>query len=141
MMRWITGAILLSLAALTGLPAEAGIPGVGVEGQARNVLRRHCWRCHSGSGSQGGDINVLSATQLRDKGLVVPGDPAESELLTRIEHEQMPPIAVRRQQPVTAREAEILRQWITAGAGDFPRAEDRERISLWTVMERARASA
>lgn len=138
-MRRMMSPVLLALILLSGPAAEGGVEGVGLPGQARNVLRRHCWRCHSGPGSQGGDFNVLNAAQVRDAGLVVAGKPDESELLTRILHEQMPPIGVRHQQPVTAPEAEVLRQWISASARDFPQAEGRKWISIWTVMDSVRA--
>ncbi|QDU40104.1 hypothetical protein Mal4_44590 [Maioricimonas rarisocia] len=104
--------------------------------QARSVLRRHCLRCHNGSGSEGGDFDILNVTHLVDEyGLVTDGDPADSLLLERVVEETMPPFEIRERTPVTAGEAEILRRWIAEGAAVFPVGEGREFIQLTDVLQ------
>ncbi|MFG0333237.1 MAG: hypothetical protein ACF8TS_07750 [Maioricimonas sp. JB049] len=103
--------------------------------QARGVLRRHCLRCHNGSGSEGGDFDILNVVHLVDEyGLVTGGDPADSLLLERVVEETMPPFEIRQRTPVSAGEAEILRRWIAEGAARFPAGEGRDFIQLTDVL-------
>ena len=37
---------------------------------ARDVLRRHCVRCHSGEGSEGGDFDVMDVLSLKESELI-----------------------------------------------------------------------
>jgi hypothetical protein len=90
----------------------------------RPILAKHCFKCH------GPDDKARKAKlrlDVREAALrpaksgqrpIVPGKPDESELLQRIlateDSERMPPPAAKN--PVSQRDAELLRRWIVAGA-------------------------
>ena len=101
--------------------------------EARQILRRHCARCHNGPGSEGGEMNVTDAASLKEDGVIVPEDSEGSYLLEKILTDRMPPRSISRR--VSAFEGEIIRKWITSGAADFPEAEqNREFLSLEKVL-------
>jgi mono/diheme cytochrome c family protein len=84
------------------------------------ILQEHCVRCH-GSEEQNGGLRYdqrAAAMAQADSGkrAIVPGDPAQSELLRRItsthKDEQMPPKGER----LMPAEIALLREWIKAGA-------------------------
>jgi Planctomycete cytochrome C len=100
--------------------------------EARNVLKTHCARCHSGPGSDGGDFNMLNVEDLLKQELVKPGDATQSLLLKRIEKGEMPP------QPasISINEIDTIRQWIHAGAPKFLNEEaKRDFIPLKKILE------
>lgn len=83
------------------------------------VLRERCFRCH-GEKEKGG-LKLNSREGLLKSGdselaAVVPGDPAGSELITRIESDdenvRMPPTGTR----LTAEHVSLLKEWIKSGA-------------------------
>ncbi|MCA9050304.1 MAG: PSD1 domain-containing protein [Planctomycetaceae bacterium] len=85
------------------------------------LLISHCAACHGGVKKQGG-FSVISRHLMfaeTDSGsrAVQPGDPDSSEMIRRIRSadpdEQMPPAD---QKPLTAREKELLTEWIREGA-------------------------
>jgi len=119
--RWSAS---LLLAAALGAPAAAigQTPRFGRE--VLPILSEHCLGCHGPDGENrkaGLRLDTLeSATGGRDHGpAIVPGDPAQSQLLTRIlsddPGDKMPPPEVRKPGPTPA-EIAILREWIQAGA-------------------------
>lgn len=101
---------------------------------ATSVLKRHCYSCHGESGTDEGGLNyVLNVKRLREKGKVVPGVPARSMLLARIEAKEMPPDDAS-SQPTEA-ELTTLREWITAGAFGRSTETARSFVSNDAVME------
>jgi len=90
----------------------------------RPLLSRHCFKCHGpdeGSRKSGLRLDVREAALKPAKSgasALVPGKPAESELVKRIfttdEDEVMPPPSTKHQ--LTSAEKETLKQWIAAGA-------------------------
>ncbi len=90
--------------------------------EVQPILAEHCLECHGPDDAKGG--LVLSTQALAGKLLksgkraLVPGSPKDSEMLARIAHpdpqERMPPAPKR---AVSAKELELLRQWIAQGAG------------------------
>lgn len=106
--------------------------GADITFEARNVLKTHCARCHSGPGSDGGDFNMLNVDDLMQKEIIKPGNTAESKLLKRIERGEMPP------QPasISINEIDIIRRWIHAGAAKFQLEEaKREFIGLDKILQ------
>ena len=109
-------------------------PTDGEAGLAKNaglVLRRNCYRCHKGQGSESGyAFNVLNTKSLVDEGMVVAEDHENSELYNAMFRGRMPP----RNRPQLPRpspeEAEIVKQWIQAGAPEVPAPEPRPTITL-----------
>ena len=102
---------------------------------ARDVLRRHCVRCHSGEGSEGGDFDVMDVLSLKESELIDTSDADESYLLSRIVDGDMPPASIRKRRPVEDSEIETLRKWISDGADDFQGEAARERIQVANVLD------
>ena len=88
------------------------------------LLAEHCLECHGPDDSKGG-LTLTSrelALKVLESGVhgIVPGKPEASEVMKRVmsadPDEQMPPPKHRAKKPITAKETELLRQWITEGA-------------------------
>jgi hypothetical protein len=86
--------------------------------EARAVLRKRCAACHAGDKARAG-LRVLNAAGLKrpDHLLVTPGRPDSSELLQLVGCGTMPP-GTRPKVPQAERD--VLREWVAAGAPDFP---------------------
>lgn len=113
------GSIISALAS----PAP-GEEAVDFNRDIRPILANHCFKCH------GPDEKTREAGvrfDIRDAALaigesgaapIVPGKPAESEILARIhaddEDLRMPPPSANK--PLNSRQKELLEQWITEGA-------------------------
>lgn len=83
--------------------------------KAQAVLKTNCYRCHGQDGVFEGGMNfILDPAKLIARKKIVPGKPAESPLLLRIEKGAMPP-AGESPRPSPA-EIAILKQWVAAGA-------------------------
>jgi hypothetical protein len=89
----------------------------------RPILERACWKCHGPEKQKGGlrfDLRTV-ALGLGDSGAraIAPGKADQSELLRRVEaddvEERMPP----KSDPISRAETRILRAWIDQGA-DWP---------------------
>ena len=101
-------------------------PKVDFNRDVRPLLAQHCWPCHGGDKAalaRTGGLSLDSfagATSLHN-GIhaVVPGSPAKSEAMIRIgekdESLRMPPVDSGIK-PLTAAEADTIRQWIAQGA-------------------------
>lgn len=80
------------------------------------ILKKHCAKCHTNGTYKGSFSLDTRATTLEAKTAVVPGKPAESELIERITSEdpdlRMPPEGKR----LTAAEIDVLKTWIADGA-------------------------
>ncbi len=120
--------MLVSCLAVSGLSRrvpQLNRPGQNREqlaGQARDILRKHCFDCHGKNPKKlKGGLNLFDPAHLADKErkIVVPGAPDESELIQQVEKDLMPPPAGNRP-AVTAEERKVLRQWVASGAAPFP---------------------
>lgn len=81
------------------------------------MLSDACGDCHIGEPLMG-DLSVASVDDLMKSGTVVPGEPAQSELLRRVtlpasDDDRMPPEG---EEPLSALEVAALRFWIEEGA-------------------------
>lgn len=125
-MKFALTKLLLSLAIITTLarPTAHAQQRVRFDHDVRPILSNHCWSCHGPDevARQAGlrlDRQDL-ATVAGDSGriAIVPGKPAESELLARINsHDpdtQMPPASAKK--PITDQQKLVLQQWIEQGA-------------------------
>ncbi len=96
----------------TTVPSETTVPGpIGDATWATvgPVLADNCGTCHSASGSMGGlDVSSYDAVLAAD-GVVVPGDPAASSLVTVIEAGGHPG-------ELSAGDLALVSAWIEAGA-------------------------
>ncbi|HEY7308456.1 MAG TPA: WD40 repeat domain-containing protein [Gemmataceae bacterium] len=104
------------------------------DNRAQAILRTHCAACHGPGGSgKGGFDYLLDRDRLVARNQVVPGNPADSPLLQRIEQNEMPP--GKRPRLKDAERAE-LRRWIESGAPSFAPAPPRTLITE-TLLLRA----
>jgi hypothetical protein len=107
---------------LAALPAMATEP-VDFSRDVLPILSAHCFKCHGRDEAQRKgklrlDVRADALAARDDFRPIVPGKPAESELLLRVmskdEDERMPPADAGR--PLTAAETQTLRDWIAQGA-------------------------
>ncbi len=106
------------------LPTAFAQKHIRFDHDVRPILSNHCWSCH---GQDEGARQAGLRLDRRDSAIlpgesgslaIVPGRPAESELINRIHsHDpetQMPPVNAKR--PLTEQQKLILEQWIKEGA-------------------------
>lgn len=110
-------AVLLAGAALAtpamALPQQAPPDSFGR--QVRPILARHCLPCHGpDEGSREADLR-LDRADAGGQWVIRPGDPANSEMIRRIESadDPMPPAGHAR---LSEQEIDLLKQWIRDGA-------------------------
>ncbi|WP_146450704.1 DUF1553 domain-containing protein [Bythopirellula polymerisocia] len=118
---------LLGWAALICYPAlclgfESNRP-ISFAHDVRPILSEHCYHCHGpDANTREADLRLDSQDAFLDSeesvGIVVAGNPNESELFLRIvstdEDMQMPPAEANR--PLSAKQIETIRRWIDEGA-------------------------
>ena len=112
----------MALIFLAGSVARA--ESVDFARDVRPLLARHCFKCHGpDEGARKGKLRLdhreaALAGGRSGQPAVVPGKPDQSELIRRLdpgdEKEIMPPPLAK--SPLAAREKEILRAWVAAGA-------------------------
>jgi len=116
MMSDVVSLLPVALAAATSLDAGPR-PGASFGRDIAPVLERWCVRCHGGR-EQGGGLRLDSYEALMRGGdsgpPVIPGDPAGSLLVAKVERRSRPAMPPRGRLPkaLVAR----LRAWIQAGA-------------------------
>jgi len=118
------------LAALA--PAEASAQAADAKElalKAREVFKQHCLKCHNDPASKNGAFDVLRrgtllAKSSTDVPYITPGKPEESYAFERLNEGSMPPKAIK-ERPNDL-DKSIVKQWIDAGAPDYP--EDKNRI-------------
>lgn len=117
--------------------ARADSPAEEAASDARRVFRRHCAECHGTVNPRAG-LSVLDRDSLvGQKKLVVPGRPADSELLQLVEAGTMPPGTKPK---VSDADRAALRRWVEAGAAPFPR-EFGEDYVLATILADVRGQS
>ena len=90
--------------------------------QVHTIFQARCTQCHGADLAKPkgkfGYVLDLARVAANAK-MVVPGDPAKSELYQTVFHNEMPP-AKENLPPLTAEEKEIVRAWIEVGAPPGP---------------------
>ena len=106
--------------------------------QAYEVLKKHCYQCH-GIKFEVDGLNILNRNSMaEDEYYLVPGSAAESEIWNRMGvAKNMPPKKTASRPNET--ELNIVKQWIEAGAPDFPRDEQRKPVSQEQMLLAMRA--
>ena len=123
-------------AAENGPPAAA--PGVRLsfERDVRPILKTHCFYCHGEGKELEGTLDARLRRFLVAGGesgpAVVPGNPNDSLLLTRLRDGDMPPEELETRP--TAEEITTIERWIAQGAATL-RDEPRQLNSGWYVTE------
>ncbi len=121
-MKWIFCLACLAAVSGGGLQGAETAP-VGFNRDIRPILANHCWNCHGpDEASREADLRLdlrdaaIAATPSGHRALV-PGDPAASELVARIDATDaalMPPASFEK--PLSPQQRELLRRWIAEGA-------------------------
>jgi len=139
MIRMFVFSFVVTLtAAPTGFAAD---PTYGKDVQP--FLKKYCVECHTGAKAKAG-VTLDSFESLMKPGRkgrknVVPGDPEKSSVVTSTEGKaghKMPPRKYASQP--TAKEIEVLRDWVKAGAKNEPEAKTssvERRIELRPAKE------
>lgn len=121
---------------------EAAPPGqnaasrhLDLAARAGAILNNYCFRCHRGEGSaaEGYAFNVRDAASMADL-LMHDNHAAESDLYQAVFRNRMPPANQAGLPRPTAEEVEVLRQWIEAGAPEFPPIPRRPFIGLERML-------
>jgi len=126
----VAGAPLALCHADPSRDADPAVPAA-----ARDMLRKHCLRCHSGPGSEGGNFDILNINELRQHNLIDDQSQDESILLTRVVGGEMPPASIRARQPVSESEIAALQEWIRRGTPAFASEDDRQKVPLVNVLD------
>ena len=119
MLKQIVVAFACSLSPLWGSGVVRSAEPVDFSRQVLPILAANCFACHGPDAEQRqGDLR-LDEEQAAVEHVIVPGDPAASELIARItssdDEQRMPPPEMQRQ--LTAADIELLTAWIEQGAG------------------------
>jgi hypothetical protein len=94
----------------------AAKPPLNFEDDVVPILEARCFRCHGAETRKSGLDLRRKFTMLKgsDGGpVIVPGKPDESTLVEMISKKEMPP---KEEDPLDARQIELLRRWVAAGA-------------------------
>lgn len=88
--------------------------------QIRPILNKNCLNCHGGVKQQGGVSFLFPEEALEpgdsEKYPIIPGDPENSELIKRVEHENPEIVMPPEGNPLAKEEIELLKKWIKQGA-------------------------
>ncbi|OAI51804.1 hypothetical protein AYO44_04870 [Planctomycetaceae bacterium SCGC AG-212-F19] len=130
--------LALCCAVFGGLPRMA-VAEVSLAEQARDVLKKHCARCHAPEGTvKGGFDYVLQPDRLAARNKIVPGKAGESELFQLVRDGDMPP-RKEKMRP-SKEEIALVQQWIDAGAADWrPAAGPRSFVAEADLIRAMRA--
>ena len=102
---------------LSGEYTWADRPRVSFQQDVQPILRRHCDRCHGAKNQEAGlQLSRRDAALDPEMGIIVPGSADESLLLTRLTDEEAGDLMPLDGQPLSAKEIDVIRNWIDAGA-------------------------
>ncbi len=111
------GIAFLTLTSLLGWP---GTSKIDFNTQIRPILNANCTSCHGGVKEQGG-ISLLYRESALLKGksgkpCIVPGSPAESELIKRLTHHDLDERMPLKAPPLSKEQISLLEKWVEEGA-------------------------
>lgn len=123
--RRVSEVALLTLCIVMAAPADAWAvdDAIAFGRDVQPILARRCFACHGpDEENREADLRIDSLESIIDNGLLVPGEPDESELLRRVlsddPDERMPPPDA--DERLTEQEQQVLREWIAEGAAYSP---------------------
>jgi len=133
--------VVLSVFLMTANAVPAlGQDKSGLALQAQAVFKNHCLKCHGNEESQYFNARDLATLKRKaesdNRPYITPGKPDESVIWDYIKDKSgsMPKSGEERR-TFTDAQRQIIRDWITAGAPDFPREKARSAITLRTTLE------
>lgn len=106
--------VLVALVAGCTTPPPPPVDRTSDDPPIQAFFESFCITCHGNGAGAGGLDDLLDADALIAADLVVPGEPQQSPLFTRVRDEQMPPNGIG-PRPGAA-DVEVLEDWIRAGA-------------------------
>ncbi|HZU37153.1 MAG TPA: DUF1549 domain-containing protein, partial [Gemmataceae bacterium] len=110
--------MLLAIFGVLAPAATAGPPKVDYNFQIRPLLADRCYACHGPDAHQRkAHLRLDMAASVKEKGVIVPGKPEQSEVYRRIsahDRDQMPPRKSNLR--LNKDEIELIRRWIAEGA-------------------------
>lgn len=119
-------------------PCRADDESLAVE--AGKVLRRHCYRCHRGAGSESGyAFDVTDTESLIAESMVVAEDAENSDIYKLMFEGRMPPRNRPQLPRPSAEEIASVKRWIEAGAPPIPEIVARPTRSLRDELTAIRA--
>lgn len=99
-------------------------------GQAALVLERNCLHCHRGNSSTSrAKFDVRSVASMVQEGVLLPNDPGNSLVWELAHRGSMPPRAQGQLDRLTPADSQLLAEWISAGAPEFPQSQPRQFVS------------
>lgn len=122
-MKIATTAVLAVVYTLTFLVRSVGAvespSSVDFQQKIRPILSEHCFACHGpDEASREADLRLDQIGSVVELGAIVPGNPGESELVSRIRTKDpdavMPPADFGK--PLSEEQKDLLEHWIAAGA-------------------------
>jgi hypothetical protein len=114
------GIVLLVLGGAVGLGADNRPATVVFNRDIRPILSDNCFQCHGpDKATRKAKLRVdQEASVFKERKVIVPGNPGKSEVYQRLiakdDKERMPPVSSGHK--LTARQIELVRQWIEHGA-------------------------
>jgi hypothetical protein len=125
--RWLLLCLFLTG---TGVRASDAPAHWSFERDVQPLLKARCIKCH-GPVKPKGKLNLASPRALARGGqsgpAIAPGHPEESDLWDKVSSDEMPP---KPEEPLSAVEKLVLRQWIEQGAHGLPRGLDLNEMPL-----------
>lgn len=137
-MKFLTGLILLcsSVPLLAADDPKATV----LAAKAALILERNCLQCHRGAGSASkSKFDVRDVDSMLDAAVVIEGEP-EGSLLWKLGHRgTMPPRSQPQLPRLVPADAQVVFDWIKAGAPKFPAPQARSSIKFETTLQKIAA--
>jgi hypothetical protein len=109
--------------------------GIDFATQIKPILAEHCFRCHEEKAKGGLRLNTIEAAQQggdSGKPAIVPGKPAESQLISLVHPDAADEIMPPKGDPLSEAQRKLLADWIAQGASF---ASASQKIEPTTVTE------
>ena len=132
--------LVLSLAPAVNAQSEGPAPDPELAKAAGSILRRNCYRCHKGQGSESGyAFDVTNVESLVDEGTLSAGDFEGSDIFDAMFSGRMPPRNRPQLPRPSAQDVETIKEWIQQGAAPLPKPEPRRTVTLKQELTAIRA--
>jgi mono/diheme cytochrome c family protein len=112
--------------------------GIDFAKQIKPILAENCFRCHEEKAKGGLRLNTLEAAQQggeSGKPAIVPGKPAESQLISMVHPDAGDEIMPPKGDPLSDTQRKLLADWITQGASFASASQKIEPTALTEDLE------